>query len=121
MIDQEALELACIVARVADDKQASDILVMEVGEVLKICEYFVVLSGSNRRLVRALVDEVETQVRELTGRSPLRMEGVKEQQWVLIDYGDIVVHVFLTEIRNFYEIERLYTDVPRVDWADSAA
>ena len=86
---------------------------LEVGDVLGVTEYFVVMSAPNRRLVRTLVDEIETQAREPTGRSPLRSEGVREQQWVLIDYGDVVVHVFLAEIREFYEIERLYTDVPK--------
>ncbi len=117
MIDQEALDLACIAARVADAKQGNEILVLHVGEVLKLTEYFVVVGASNRRLVRALVDDIEAQLKEQAGRAPLRMEGVKEQQWVLIDYGDVVVHVFLSEIRDFYEIERLYTDVPKIDWA----
>jgi ribosome-associated protein len=67
-----------------------------------------------------LVDQVEVQTREQTGRSPLRSEGVRENQWVLVDYGDVVVHVFLAEVREFYEIERLYTDVPKVDWSDAA-
>ncbi len=119
MIDQEARDLACIAARIADAKQGNEILVLHVGEVLNITEYFVVVGASNRRLVRALVDDIEAQVKEQTGRSPLRMEGVKEQQWVLIDYGDVVVHVFLSEIRDFYEIERLYTDVPKIDWVES--
>ena len=119
MHDQEACDLACIAARIADAKQGNEILVLHVGEVLNITEYFVVVGASNRRLVRALVDDIEAQVKEQTGRSPLRMEGVKEQQWVLIDYGDVVVHVFLSEIRDFYEIERLYTDVPKIDWVES--
>ena len=119
MLDQEACDLACIAARIAEAKQGSEILVLHVGEVLKVTEYFVVVGASNRRLVRALVDDIEAQVKEQTGRSPLRMEGVKEQQWVLIDYGDVVVHVFLSEIRDFYEIERLYTDVPKIDWVES--
>lgn len=116
MIDREARALACTVARVADHQHATDVLVLHVGDVLGVTEYFVVASASNRRLVGAVVDEVETQVREATGRSPLRTEGVREQQWVLIDYGDVVVHVFLAEVRAFYEIERLYTDVPKIDW-----
>jgi ribosome-associated protein len=114
--DPEALELARIVARVADDEHGVDVLVLEVGDVLAITEYFVLVSASNRRLVRTLVEEIEGQAREATGRSPRWVEGLKENQWVLIDYGDVVVHVFLAEVRQFYEIERLYRDVPQVAW-----
>jgi ribosome-associated protein len=121
MIDQEARDLAVAAACIADDQKATDVLVLHVGDVLQVTEFFVVASASNRRLVNAVVDEVEAQLRDATGRSPLRVEGFREQQWVLIDYGDIVVHVFLAEIREFYEIERLYTDVPKVDWADATA
>ena len=116
MIDQEARDLAVRTARIADSMKANDILVLHVGDVLALTEYFVVASAPNRRLVDAVVEEVEAQVREATGRSPIRVEGAREHQWVLIDYGDVIVHVFLTEIREFYEIERLYNDVPKVDW-----
>ena len=114
--DLEALELARTVARIADDEHGVEVLVLEVGDVLAITEYFVLVSASNRRLVRSLVDEIEKQSREATGRSPRWVEGGSEHQWVLIDYGDVVVHVFLAEVRQFYEIERLYRDVPNVDW-----
>src|SRR5689334_21563561 len=113
-IDESALELATTIAQIADDEHGSDIMVLQVGEVLGVTEYFVIVSASNRRLVRTLVDEIEVQALQTTGRSPLRSEGVREQQWVLVDYGDVVVHVFLAEVREFYEIERLYTDVPKV-------
>jgi ribosome-associated protein len=112
----EAQQVACTAARTADDKKAERTLVLFVGEVLSITDYFVITSASNRRLVRNVVDEVETAVREQYGRSPLRVEGVAEQQWVLVDYGDVVVHVFSDEIRAYYEIERLYRDVPHIDW-----
>jgi len=111
-----ALEVATAVARAADEKQGRDIVVLDVGEILAIVEYFVVLDAPNRRLVRTLVDEIESAVREGAGVSPRRVEGGREQQWVLMDYGDVVVHVFLDEVRRFYEIERLYRDAPVVDW-----
>jgi ribosome-associated protein len=116
VIDEEARDLAVSVARFADDLKATDILVLQVGDVLALTEYFVVVSASNKRLVDAVVDEIEARVRASSGRSPIRVEGARENQWVLIDYGDVVVHVFLSEIRDFYEIERLYTDVPKIDW-----
>jgi ribosome-associated protein len=114
--DADARTVATLAARAADEKQARDIVVLDVGEILAIAEMFVVMDAPNRRLVRTLVDEIEEAVRAATGRSPRRVEGVKEQQWVLIDYGDVVVHVFLDEIRRFYEIERLYRDAPPVPW-----
>lgn len=119
--DDDARDFAVLVARIADDKKGADVLVLQVGDVLGVTEYFVIVSAPNRRLVKTLVDEIEEQAREATGRSPLRTEGVREQQWVLVDYGDVVVHVFLSEIREFYEIERLYTDVPKVPWVAEAA
>ena len=119
LVDVSALDLARLIAGIADAEHGSDVLVLEVGDVLGVTEYFVIVSASNRRLVRTLVDEIEMQTRELTGRSPLRSEGVREQQWVLVDYGDVVVHVFLADVREFYEIERLYTDVPKIEWSDA--
>ena len=119
MTDVSSVDLAVAAARTADDKQGREIVVLNVGDVLAIAELFVVLDAPNRRLVRTLVDEIEEAVRAATGRSPRRVEGVKEQQWVLIDYGDVVIHVFLDEIRRFYEIERLYRDAPTVTWQAS--
>ncbi|MFM8312177.1 MAG: ribosome silencing factor [Ilumatobacteraceae bacterium] len=114
----EARELAKVAARAADDKKAERTLVLDVAAVLGITDYFVITSASNRRLVRTVVEAVEEAVREATGRSPLRIEGLAEQLWVLVDYGDVVVHVFAEEIRMYYEIERLYRDVPKVPWDD---
>lgn len=111
-----ALALAVTAARAADEKQGRDIVVLDVAAILSIVSYFVVLEAPNRRLVRTLVDEIEQAVRAATGQSPHRSEGAREQQWVLLDYGDVVVHIFLDEIRRFYEIERLYRDAPLVDW-----
>jgi ribosome-associated protein len=119
--NDDARALAIAAARALDDKKAEQTLVLFVGDVLQITEYFVICSASNRRLVRTLVDEVEVVLKQQLGRSPLRSEGGSEQQWVLLDYGDIVVHVFLDETRVYYEIERLYRDVPRIEWEPESA
>ncbi len=119
MIDQDARALALAVARAADEAHASDIVIFHVGDVLAVTEYFVVAGASNRRLVNAIVEDVEAAMKGQLDRAPARVEGVREQQWVLVDYGDVIVHVFLEEVREFYEIERLYTDVPKVDWSPS--
>lgn len=109
-------DLAVLAARVADERKATDIVVLDVGEVLAITGYFVVASASNPRLARTVVESIEQVAKERLGRSPVRTEGLREQQWILVDYGDVVAHVFVDELREFYEIERLYRDVGRVDW-----
>lgn len=121
MTAAEARTLACVAAKAADDKKADDVIVLEVGPLLAITDYFVISSASNRRLVRTVVDAIEEAVKESMGRSPVRIEGLAEQQWVLIDYGDAVVHVFSDEMRAYYEIERLYRDVPKVAWRAECA
>ena len=108
---------AVLAAQAADGKGATDVVVLNVGDLLGICECFVVASAGNPRLVRAVVDEVERMVKEATGRSPRSVEGAAERRWVLMDYGDIVVHVFSEDEREYYRIERLYSEAPVVDWS----
>ena len=117
--DLNSLELAVFIARVIDEKQGENTIVLPVGPVVGITEYFIVTSASNVRLVRAITDSVLNNVREAVGKGPLRSEGTREQQWVLIDYGDVVVHIFIDEMRRFYEIERLYKDIVPTPWASA--
>lgn len=114
--EPEDLALASFVARIADDGHAHDIVVLNVGPVVAITGYFVIASATNVRLVRTVAEQIEAAVKEELDRAPVRVEGMREQQWVLLDYGDVVVHVFRDDIREFYDIERLYRDVARVDW-----
>jgi len=116
-----ARDLAIVAARAADAKGARDIVVLEVGDVLVVADEFVIASASNDRQVKAIVDDVERAVDESGHGKPLRVEGLDDRHWVLIDYGDVVVHVFLEETREYYELERLWSDVPRVEWAEVAA
>ncbi len=108
--------LAVLAARTADDKKGDDVVILDVGDVLAIAGWFVIVSASNPRLVESLAEDIERAAKAELGVTPVRMEGHREKQWILIDYGDVVVHVFLKEMRDFYEIERLYGDVPRLDW-----
>lgn len=117
----ETRQWAITAARAADSKLGKDVVVLEVAEVLALCGWFVIASAANDRQVKAICDEVELQVHEEHGVKPKRIEGLADRQWVLMDYGDIVVHVFQQEQREFYDLERLWADVPRVDWSDSAA
>jgi len=116
LIDDDGETLAKVTARAADDKKGDDIDVLDVGDVVGVDEWVVIVSASNSRLVESLAADVEAAAKAELGRSPVRMEGHREKQWILIDYGDVVVHVFHKEMRDFYEIERLYGDVPRLKW-----
>jgi ribosome-associated protein len=112
----EIRRLASVAARAASAKKATDTLVLEVGAVLAITDLFVITSGANSRQVRTIAEEVEARVAQDSGRKPIRSEGLDDARWVLLDYGDFVVHVFLEEVRRFYDIERLWSDAPRLEW-----
>jgi ribosome-associated protein len=114
----EVLRWVKVAARAADSKTEDETVVFDVGAVLAITNWFVVTSGSNPRQVKTLAEEVEAQVLAGGGPKPLRVEGLDALQWVLLDYGDFVVHIFLDDARRFYELERLWGDVPKVTWQD---
>lgn len=121
--DVEAMdpEFPVVAARAAHAKGAIDILVLRVGDVLAITDYFVIASAGNPRLVRTVVQDIEDQVAKAGGPRPTRLEGMNEAEWVLADYGTFVVHVFHTETRRYYELERLWADVASIDWPDPDA
>ena len=108
-------------ARAASAKKADNTVVLDVGGVLSITDAFVITSGHNRRQVLTIAEEVEAQVKAIGGPSPMRMEGLTDAQWVLLDYGDFVVHVFLDEVRRYYDLERLWADAPVLEWDEGVA
>jgi ribosome-associated protein len=114
---QAARKLARTAAQAGDGKGAREVVILEVGEILVVADEFVVMSAPNDRQVKAIVEEIEKKVAEAGLGDPLRVEGRDERRWVLLDYGDVVVHVFLDEVRGYYELERLWGDVSRVDWS----
>ena len=114
-------EWARTAARAASAKGGEDTVIIEVGLVLAITDAFVITSGRNTRQVKTIADEVESRLKVDGGIKPLRVEGLGDGQWVLIDYGDLVIHVFLDETRAFYDLERLWSDAPRVRWEDETA
>lgn len=111
---------AITAAEAAAEKKATDVIVLDVGDIIGITEAFVLASAGNRRLVKAIVDEVEEQVRVLHGVVPRSVEGLDDLGWVLMDFGDFIVHVFDDEVREFYGLERLWGDAPTV-WRETEA
>ncbi|GAB3405228.1 ribosome silencing factor [Schumannella luteola] len=108
-----ALELLRIAALAADDKQAEDLVALDVTGPLPLTDVFLLATGRNERNVLAIASEVEDKLIE-AGAKPLRREGRSEGRWVLIDFGDLVVHVFHEEDRSYYSLERLWKDCPAI-------
>ncbi len=115
------LELATVAARAAGTKTLDATVVIDVGDLFGISDYFVVTSGGNDRQVRAIVDEVTMQVRAAGGRPVRQVEGLGDLAWVLLDYGDFIVHVFSGAARSFYDLERLWQDAQRVPVSEMLA
>ena len=114
----ETIDFVRIAADALDDKKGIDLALLDVGDLLSITEVFLIVTGSSRPHVRTLAEAVDEKLKE-HGRRPLRTEGASEGEWVLLDYGDFVVHVFQETPRDFYGLERLWGDAPRIQWEPS--
>lgn len=116
MIDTLSAQRARLVADAAAAKKAFDIAILDVGPIISIADLFVLVSASNARQVRTIVDEVGAALREREDSRPIGVEGLQDATWVLLDYGDVVVHVFLASTREYYDLDRLWADAPRLEW-----
>ena len=112
---QQAIDLATIAARAAADKLATTITGLDVSGQMPLTDIFLIVSADNERQVQAIVDAVEEAMREQADTKPLRREGNGPGRWVLIDFGDVVVHAQHDEERDFYDLERLWRDCPHLD------
>ena len=99
----------------ASEKQAMNMLVLDLREIASFTEFFVIASGANQRQVQAIADEINEQLKKQMSVKPVRIEGYNAAEWVLLDYGDFVVHLFEKNAREFYDLERLWLDSKRVD------
>jgi ribosome-associated protein len=112
-----ALERAQMCARIADDNRAKDILVLDLRKATPLVDFFVIVTATARRQGSAIASEID-QVMKKQGEAKLGLEGSEEGRWVLIDYGDFVVHIFSPEFRAFYALEDIWGDAPRLDWQE---
>ena len=115
MTEPQSVARARVAIDAAAEKKGADLAILDVGDVLAIIDLFVLVSAANARQVRTIVDEVEKALTDHDASKPLSVEGLADASWVLLDYGDIVVHVFLDETRAYYDLDRLWGDVPRLD------
>jgi len=107
---------AATAAESADAKLGHETVVLAMTELFGVVDAFVITSATNTRHVRTLVEEIERGVKEAHGQLPVRIEGLADATWVLMDYGDFIVHVFLQETRDYYDLEHLWSGAPRVRW-----
>ena len=111
--------LAACAARSAADKLGVETLVIDVGDVIGITDFFVVTSSNNQRHMQSIREEIEMNIVKESDLKPIRVEGKESEQWMLIDYGIFVVHIFDSEWRSFYNLERLWLDQPILDWEEN--
>ncbi len=103
-----------LVARAAEEKKAQELLVLRLAEITTFTDYFIICSGTSSRQVQAIADEIMGQLRK-RGVRPLNTEGYVNAEWILLDYGSFIVHVFLDSARRFYDLERLWSDAERIE------
>jgi ribosome-associated protein len=105
--------------RCADEKKAFDIIALDLREVASFTEFFIIASSANQRQVQAISDEISEQLKKQLKTKAVRIEGYRSAEWILLDYGDFIVHIFEKEARAFYDLERLWRDARKVELPES--
>ena len=118
-VTESARRRSMIAAAAASDKKGEATVVLDMADQLGVVDTFVITSGTNPRQVRTIADEIEARLKEFDGHGPQSVEGLDDARWVLLDFGDVVVHVFLDEVRGYYDLEHLWAGAPRLDWENA--
>ena len=101
--------------QMASEKKASDMVALDLREIASFTEFFIIVSGANQRQVQAIADEINEQLKKQLNSRPVRIEGYRAGEWVLLDYGDFIVHIFEEKARDFYDLQRLWRDARQVE------
>ncbi|MEL7521840.1 MAG: ribosome silencing factor [Cyanobacteria bacterium J06649_5] len=115
-IDEAAKTLALVIAEAADDRKGGNINVLQVGDISYLADYFVIVTGFSKVQVRAIANSIEDAVEEKFERLPLRTEGMSEGRWVLKDYGEVIVHIFMPDDREYYDLEAFWGHAERIEF-----
>ncbi len=118
MTTMTSLEKAKAIVKILDEKKGRDIQLLEIKGLSTLGDYFILATGGSNTQVKALADDVDEEMHKQFDFHPIRIEGMQNAEWVLMDYEDVMVHIFQEEPRNFYNLERLWHDAPRVDLTD---
>ena len=118
---QRSLELALAAARVAAENRGQDIVVLDMCELTSLFDYFVVVSGTSRRQLHAISEEIDHMLEDKLNDKRMNIEGYRESRWIVLDYGTVVIHMFDQETREFYDLENLWAEAKRVDLSETLA
>jgi ribosome-associated protein len=110
-----SLELALTAALVAEENRGRDVVILDLTEVTPICDYFVIATGTSRRQLHAIADDIDNRVTKELGETRIGIEGYQDSRWILLDYGTVVVHMLDKETREFYDLENLWAEAKRVE------
>jgi ribosome-associated protein len=113
-------EKTTLISQIVADKKAMDVVVLDMADASSITDYFLICSGGSQRQVQAIADAIGEQLKQ-AGITSLGVEGYREGHWILMDYGDVIVHVFSQETREFYDLERLWANAPKIDLSRETA
>ncbi|MBI1852719.1 MAG: ribosome silencing factor [Planctomycetes bacterium] len=111
--------MAIVCAQIADEKRGTEILVLDVRETLVIADFFIIVTGQNRRQIQAMADEMERELKA-HGVRKRSLDGYEVGRWILLDFSDVIVHMFNEEAREYYRLDLLWEDAPRLDWVEEA-
>ena len=118
---QRSLELALAAARVAAENRGQDIVVLDMCQLTSLFDYFVVVSGTSRRQLHAISEEIDHMLEDKLNDKRMNIEGYRESRWIVLDYGTVVIHMFDQETREFYDLENLWAEAKRVDLSETLA
>lgn len=116
---QRSLQVAAAAAQIAQDNRGQDIVLLDLRELTAVFDYFLVVTGTSHRQLHAIAEDIDQTLKEKFGEKRLGMEGYVAGSWILLDYGDIVVHLFDQQARDYYALDQLWSDARRVSWEGS--
>jgi len=119
-VDKASLDLAMAIAEAADDRKAGNITILQTGDVSYLADYFVIATGFSNVQVRAIANSIESALKDSFERNPLRTEGMSEGRWVLKDYGEVIVHIFMPDDREFYDLEAFWGHAKRIEFVPTS-
>jgi len=120
-VNEEGKQLALAIANAADDRKAGNIAILQTGDVSYLADYFVIMTGFSKVQVRAIANSIDSAVEDTFERMPLRREGMSEGRWVLLDYGDVIAHIFMPDDREYYDLDAFWGHAERIEFVPTPA